>query len=348
MISYEGFCPLVSLFGGFVMFDLLFDLSVSMQMVLTTIGCILGLVLSWVLLKVFRNKLPQDMGRAFAVNGEKSIGKARGAGIVFILVYAVLALLFLRLSWEHGIYLFAITASMLTGFFDDASDKPWGRVLKGVLDLAIAAVVAITYVVVNGSKVSLLFFDVTFTMPKVLFVLCAILLIFVSINVVNCTDGVDGLCGFLTLVSLASFLLLSNYMSIGIYSGDIFLFMLVLIPYLWYNASPSTMLMGDAGSRAIGLYLAITTLRSGRPTLFLLFCAVFFADGGIGLVKILLIKLTKKQVMKNIRTPLHDHARKIAEWKDGQTVFRFVLIQTMISLLTIFLAFTCLLVRTFH
>ena len=329
------------------MLNTLFSSSAALAMVFALIGAVLAPIVTWVLLKTLRTHLPQDMGRAFAVNGEKSIGKARGAGLIFISVYVVLAAVFLNFTLENMLYLLAILASMLTGYFDDASEKPWGRLLKGILDLVIAAVVAVTFVHCNGSTVSLLFFDVTFTLPKAVFAVLAILLIFVSINVVNCTDGVDGLCGFLALISLSSFLILSHYLSIGIYAADIFLFMLVLVPYLWYNASPSTMLMGDAGSRAIGLYLALTTLRSGRPTLFLLFCAVFFCDGGIGLVKILLIKLFRRPVLKGIRTPLHDHARKIAGWKDGQTVFRFLLIQTLISVLTILLAFTCLLARTF-
>jgi len=297
---------------------------------------ILAFAGSFVLNALLKEKLPRDEGRAFAVNGEKSKGKPRGAGIIFILVFAICTLLLLPMSWERTIYMVMIVLAMLSGFFDDASEKPWGRVKKGLMDLAIAACTAITFVVCNDAEIRFMFFDGSFELPAVIYVLGAMFLIFVSINVVNCTDGVDGLCASLSIVSLLSFMSFAdNIGNTEIAGSECLLFILALLPYLWFNASPSKILMGDAGSRAIGLYLAILTLQSRRPLFFLIACAVFFVDGGIGLVKILLIKLTKKQVLSKVRTPLHDHTRKLAGWSDTQTVIRFVIIQAAISILLI-------------
>ena len=98
--------------------------------------------------------------------------------------------------------------------------------------------------------------------------------------------------------------------------------------YLWFNCSPSTMLMGDAGSRAIGVFLALISLKTGSPIAFIPMTIVIIIDGGLGLIKVSFIRFLKlKNFMKNIRTPIHDHVRKNKGWSDTQVVIRFTLIQ---------------------
>ncbi|MBQ6866534.1 MAG: phospho-N-acetylmuramoyl-pentapeptide-transferase, partial [Clostridia bacterium] len=63
------------------------------------LGLLLGFVLSGVLLAFLKDKLPQDHGRAYAVNGQVSKGKARGGGVVFIPVFAAVTLLAAPFSW---------------------------------------------------------------------------------------------------------------------------------------------------------------------------------------------------------------------------------------------------------
>ena len=87
--------------------------------------------------------------------------------------------------------------------------------------------------------------------------------------------------------------------------------------------------MGDAGSRALGFYIAVVAMKSGRPFIFLLLAVVLIVDGGIGLIKIFLLRFFKIAILKNTRTPLHDHARKETGWSDTQVVFRFAIIQIL-------------------
>ncbi len=89
--------------------------------------------------------LPKDAGREYAHDGKLSAGKPRGAGIIFILVFAVTALLFVPVKAETVIYLILTVISMITGFLDDASEKPWGGLKKGFLDLCVAVLVAGTF-----------------------------------------------------------------------------------------------------------------------------------------------------------------------------------------------------------
>lgn len=302
-------------------------------------------LLSWL-----KNLLPVDGGKAFAVNGEKSKGKPRGAGIIFILVFAILSFLLLPVDSEAMIYLLMIVAAMLTGYLDDASSKPWGRLKKGLLDFIIAGVCAGTYINFNGSEFRILPDGGTIVLHPVLFAILAILLIFVAINVVNCTDGVDGLCGTVAMVSLLSFYVVFNSLgkkefgilpdfASSLYDALIITFLLSLMGYLWFNASPSRLMMGDAGSRAIGVLVALLSLKCGMPLLFIPLCLVFIVDGGMGLVKIILIRTFHRPMLRKIRTPLHDHARKVKGWSDTQTVFRLAIIQVAVSVLTLCVLF---------
>lgn len=77
--------------------------------------------------------LPRDHGREFAHNGKLSAGKPRGAGIIFISVFCIAALLFGEMSVEMFIYLVLVFIEMLTGFLDDAAEVPWGELKKEFL-----------------------------------------------------------------------------------------------------------------------------------------------------------------------------------------------------------------------
>ncbi len=296
------------------------------------VGLLSAFFLTCILLKSLQNILPRDGGRAFAVNGILSQGKPRGAGIVFILVFCAMALLCVPLNRELIIYLIMLGAAMLSGYLDDSSKTPWGEYKKGLIDLVIAFVCAFSYVNFNGSDLHILLADTAITLPKPVYILLAMILIWTAINVTNCTDGVDGLCGTIAIVSCLSFFLIFTQKLGNRDYGFVTLLMIIcLLGYLWFNASPSKLLMGDAGSRALGLFLALLSLKSGAPLLFLVFCIVFIFDGGLGLVKVALLRFLKIRILKNTRTPLHDHTRKNSGWSDTQTVFRFVIIQSVIS-----------------
>ncbi len=280
--------------------------------------------------------LPKDQGRDFAVEGKKSAGKPRGAGIIFVLVFAVAMLLFADLSLELCIYLMLVVIEMLTGFFDDTADKPWGELKKGILDLIVAVAVTLTYLQYNGSTI--LFAGKELVLHPVLFAVCAVVLVWVSINVTNCADGVDGLSGTLVIITLATIYVIDNIRAAGSeFSFPILLFIVCILGYLWYNATPSRLLMGDAGSRAMGVFISIAVLKSGSPLLYIPAAFVLIMDGGLGLVKVSLIRLFKIHILKNTLTPLHDHVRKKLGWSNTQTVFRFAIIQIVISLAAVYM-----------
>lgn len=302
----------------------------------TTLALLVPMLCSFLIaffsLKFFKRILPKDQGRAFAVNGALSEGKPRGAGIIFVTSFTLCTALFYPLDIENIIYLVLVYAAMLSGYFDDAAETPWGNLKKGLIDLVISLGIAFTYYFYNGSQVKLYITDSTFTIPAPLFIILAGVLVWTAINVTNCTDGVDGLCSSLVMTVLLPLALMVTKSG----AADMLLPMIMFVTlaaYLWFNCSPSQMLMGDAGSRALGVFLAVMFLKTAAPFAFIPMAIVIILDGGLGLLKLSFRRFLKiKNFMEGIRTPLHDHARKNKGWSDTQVVIRFTILQIIVNL----------------
>ncbi|HIY11504.1 MAG TPA: phospho-N-acetylmuramoyl-pentapeptide-transferase [Candidatus Anaerofilum excrementigallinarum] len=290
------------------------------------------------LLGLFKDRLPRDGGRKFAFNGKLTAGRPRGAGIILILVFLAGCLLFVSRQLEYLLYYLMVLCGMLSGYLDDRSETPWNEYKKGAIDLAVCLITALSFLNFNPDMGSIAIGGWSWQMPPVLFVIVATAGLWVSINATNCSDGVDGLCGTLTCVTLTFIGLwgIETGMDSSMLAA-ILLMIVSILPYLWRNAEPCQMMMGDAGSRAFGLFIGIAILKTGNMLLYFPLCAVLFLDGFLGIVKVSLARFLKIRIMKNIRTPLHDHFRKNKGWSNGQTVMRFAIVQTVISLVLLLL-----------
>ena len=307
-----------------------FLLSILGQRGVDALAMLLAAVLTALLTNLFRTRLPQDHGRAYAVDGALSRGKARGAGLIFVLCVVLVSLAFVPFHMEYLIYMVLLVASMLSGYLDDAADTAWGEYKKGLIDFVVAAVAGVTYLNFNGCGVH--FLRWYFVLPYPVYLLLIVILIWASINVVNCTDGVDGLSAGVGVVSMGTFALLyGEYL--GAYVTAAAVFAGALLAYLWSNAKPSSVLMGDAGSRAMGFFLAVLALKSGHPFAYLLAALVFIVDGSLGILKISLKRFLHISILKNTLTPLHDHVRKQRGWSDEQVVARWIILQCAASAL---------------
>ena len=182
--------------------------------VIAFIGIIFAFAATCIAIAKLNQYLPKDMGRQFAHDGKLSAGKPRGAGIIFVLTFVVAAVVFAQINIEIAIYLVLIVIEMFTGFFDDAADKPWGEYLKGFLDFAVAVVVALVFLHYNSSTITLAIFGKTVAISPVLFGILTVILVWASINVTNCSDGVDGLSGTLTIITLMTIFILDNILGI--------------------------------------------------------------------------------------------------------------------------------------
>jgi len=306
-------------------------------------------LLTWRLLPTLASRYcPRDRGRAHAVEAAMSQGKPTGAGIVFIPLFLAVQLFVLPLSPEIlGVLALTLIASIF-GFLDDKASAAWGEYLKGAIDLFIGIGAALLIGGLDPVEVWLPFTKVKLALSPALAIPMAVVWIWVAINATNCSDGVDGLSGtlsgiaFLSLggllyfvlghVEMSSYLLVPHYQDGATYGILALSIAGALGGYLWHNAHPSSLLMGDAGSRAIGFLLGVLVLKCGNPFLALIVAGVLLVNGGTGLVKVALLRFFKISIFKNIRFPLHDHVRKNMNWSTPQVLVRFSLIQMALTL----------------
>jgi len=313
------------------------------------LGFVACSLLTWRLLPSLAAKhCPRDRGRAHAVEANMAQGKPTGAGIVFIPLFIVVQLFVLPLSWEVLAVLGLTLAASVFGFLDDKSDDAWGEYVKGAIDLVIGVLAALVIGGFDPTEIWLPFTKVKLMLSPAISIPLAAVWIWTAINATNCSDGVDGLSGtlscmaFLSLGVLLYFVLghveMSSYLLVPHYNdGATFGILAVsmagtMAGYLWHNAHPSALLMGDAGSRAMGFLLGVLVLKCGNPFLALIVAGVLLVNGGTGLVKVALLRFFKIAIFKDIRFPLHDHVRKNMHWSTPQVLVRFTLIQMGLTL----------------
>lgn len=328
----------------------------SSYAVLIGIALYAGYFLSYKLIPKFYNKLPHDRGREFTLkdNAEAAKGKPTGAGSVFITIFVILCFLLVPMTPMRISIVILTWITMLTGYLDDRSVTSWGEYLKGALDLVISVVTAfILYFGIRGlSPDGVVRFWLPFIShevivnPVVYIVLCTIIL-WASINTTNCTDGVDGLSATLVLIALltlgsvfyfilghkdiAAYLLIPHISTGANWAIMLFAMAGVVMGYLWLNAFPSHCLMGDAGSRALGYFIGVCVMVTGNPFLIFATSSIIFVNGGMGLLKVALLRFFKIKIFENIRFPLHDHMRKNRGWSPTQVLIKFMIMQILIT-----------------
>jgi len=190
--------------------------------------------------------------------------------------------------------------------------------------------------------------------PAYIYVPAAAFVLWFTMNATNCSDGVDGLAGTLTVVTLVMLAVLlyvvvgyrpvAHYLLIPAYAEAARWAIVVMIVaggfggYLWFNAEPSKILMGDAGSRFLGILVATASLMTGNPFIVLALSPVVLVNGGGGLGKLVLLRIAKRlgfdigqdSPIRKIRFPLHDHCKKNLGWSNAQVLMRFMLLQLLI------------------
>ena len=319
-------------------------------------GTFAAAILAWTLLPRLWNKLPRDRGKVLCkdLGGMASAGKPTGAGLLVSLIVLPVVIVFVPLSLWDFLALVAIYAAMLFGYLDDRAEVPWGELKKGLLDAACAVAIAFFVAKGHSTLVWLPFVKGMWVVPMWIYVPCAAFVLWFTMNATNCSDGVDGLAGTLTTIELV-ILAVMLYVVIG-YKPVAHYFLLPCNPdaarwailvmtvaggfggYLWFNAEPSKILMGDAGSRFLGILVGAGSLVTGNPFLVLAFAPVILVNGGGGLAKLVLLRLAKKfgrdisedNVIRKIRFPLHDHCKKNLGWSNAQVLMRFTLLQLIV------------------
>lgn len=326
------------------------------------IGCIAAFAITLILLKFLPGEkiiLGHDRGRKYAQGSEVNIGKPTGVGFYFILVFLLVSSIFCFLispvTSDKGFFesgnvitglgfgLLAVLSEMVTGWLDDRSKNAWNEYIKGALDFVVSLIAGFIVVHFFGTRVYLAITGTYFDIHPVLFYILAVLLFVVSINATNATDGIDGLSGSLSVIAVITTFIM-GFLAKSLFDDNALLLVVFFVPaliaYLIFNFNPSKMLMGDAGSRSLGFFIAFFLIYCRIPLLYFIVGLPFLCDGGISIVKITVGRLTKKKIIlfKNITTPLHDELRKNRKFSVKKVWFTLVIAATVINLLYIIAA----------
>lgn len=315
------------------------------RLLLIGLGASLSCLLTWLLLPRLWHLLPRDHGRADAVGAAASVGKPVGAGIIVFLIYVGVCLLVLPFE-ARALELLGCTLLMMAeGYLDDRSAKGWSEYRLGLVDLVVSLLGAAALCQLQTVEIWLPIAKSPIPVSPWIYVPVAACLIWITINATNCTDGVDGLSGSLASIALfyvgivlygivghaevARYLEVPHYDEAVGYGMMAFILTGGLAGYLWHNAHPSAVLMGDAGSRPLGFLLGALVLGTGNPVLLVVVAGVVFVNGATGLLKMFLLRFFKVGLFRATRFPLHDHARQRLGWSNTQVLLRFVLLQAL-------------------
>lgn len=200
----------------------------------------------------------------------------------------------------------------------------------------------LNWIGVDGAKYGWLIF-----IPVVIFIITAVS------NGANLTDGIDGLATGTSAI-IGTVLLVFTYISGNIIFSDyldvmyipnlgelvIFIaaFVGACIGFLWYNAYPAQVFMGDTGSLALGGIIATLALCVRKELLIPVMCGIFLVENLSVMMQVSYFKYTKKKFGEGRRiflmSPLHHHFQKKG-WHESKIVSRFWIVGILLAILTI-------------
>ena len=309
------------------------------------VGFILSIIVALILIPILKKfKLRQTVSTKITERHQAKNGTPTLGGLIFIIPTVVTLILFkikgsIDLSYNLLIILFVFVAYGLLGFADDYmkikyhDNKGLSIMFKLVCQIAIALVFFYIYISNGGSptlEISSLGINLDLRWFYGLFIL--FLLVGTS-NAVNITDGLDGLCGGLSLIAFLAYGLLAwnarwmeGYQEVGI-----FCFVLVgsLFGFLLFNSYPAKVFMGDTGSLALGAALAATAILTKHELSLALVGGVFVVETLSSLIQMISIIYFKKKVFK--MAPLHHHFEQIG-WKEQDIVKLFYVIGLLLAM----------------
>jgi len=164
----------------------------------------------------------------------------------------------------------------------------------------------------------------------------SIFIIVATSNAVNLTDGLDSLAGIVTATAFAA------YGGIALAQGDTalarFAFLVVgsVLGFLWFNAHPAQLFMGDTGSLALGATLGVIALMTGEWLVLPLIAIIPVAETLSVILQVAYFKLTGGQRIFKM-SPLHHHF-ELSGWSETQVVMRFWLVNLLAALIGVLIA----------
>jgi phospho-N-acetylmuramoyl-pentapeptide-transferase len=177
------------------------------------------------------------------------------------------------------------------------------------------------------------------------FLIFGMLVICGASNAVNLTDGLDGLAIVPVMIAALAFALIAylvgnikfaDYLQLHYVAGtgELTVFLAALLGaglgFLWYNAPPAMVFMGDTGSLALGGALGAVAIATKHEIVLAIIGGLFVLEAVSVIIQVASFKLTGKRVFK--MAPIHHHYEQLG-WKESTVVIRFWIIAVVLALI---------------
>jgi phospho-N-acetylmuramoyl-pentapeptide-transferase len=262
---------------------------------------------------------------------QKKAGTPTMGGLIIFVSISVPFLILADYDWKAvGVFVTAVGLATI-GFIDDWTKVVRKRSLglsgKGKL-LGMVAVSAILWWIVTQqadleSTVHLRTLDLTIDLGPLYPIWIYLVVAFVS-NAVNLTDGLDGLAAGVSAIVLMAYIGITFKLT-G--ASDLTLLAACgvggCVGFLWYNAHPATVFMGDTGSLGLGGLIAALAIVTKTEELLLLIGGVFVVEAVSVIIQVFSFKTFRKRVF--LMAPLHHHFEMKA-WSETKIILRFWII----------------------
>jgi phospho-N-acetylmuramoyl-pentapeptide-transferase len=242
--------------------------------------------------------------------------------------------------------LLATVGAGLVGFVDDylkltrrnSKGLPPRAKLLGQFSMAFVVALALYYMPKFSTEISLPFIKNFRPDLGVLYIPFAMFVIVGASNAVNLTDGLDGLAIGPVMVAAGTYAViayvtghmkLAEYLQIPYVAGvgELSVFCAAVVAaglgFLWYNAYPAQMFMGDVGSLALGAALGAVAVMTKNEILLIIVGGVFVVEALSVIFQVASYKLRRKRVF--LMAPIHHHY-ELKGWKEPQIIVRFWII----------------------
>ena len=277
-------------------------------------------------------------------------------GFLILLALSLATLLWADLSNRYIWVALGVTISFgLIGFLDDylKITRQDSSGLSGKLKLLMQVIIALVVALVITDQLPpalATFLAVPFLKNVLLnlgwfFIIFAVLVVVGTSNAVNLTDGLDGLAIVPVMIAAGVFALIaylvgnsvfSNYLQIHHVpgAGELAVFLGALVGgglgFLWFNAPPAKIFMGDTGSLSLGAALGATSVITKHELVLAIVGGLFVLEAISVIVQVISFKLTGKRVFA--MAPLHHHFEKKG-WAESTIVIRFWIIASILALI---------------
>lgn len=313
------------------------------------IGLLLGpKFISWL-------RATQGKGQPIRSDGPQSHLAKRGTptmgGLLILISVSISVLLWMDLAKPYVWACLLVTAGFgLIGWLDDydkvkkAHHAGLSGKMRLTLEFLIAGVATWLIVRTGGTELHLPFVKETVADLGWFYIVFGAFVIVAFGNAVNLTDGLDGLATMPVIIASLAFVLIAylvgnakfaNYLGIPHVpgAGDLTVLLMAIIgaglAFLWFNAPPAAVFMGDTGSLALGGALGAISVATHHEFVLAIVGGIFVVEALSVIIQVAVYKRTGKRVF--LMAPIHHHFEHLG-WSEPTVVIRFWIISFVLAL----------------